>query len=138
MLWCADGTSLSATQDSSHNAAGLVFLIDGGSFGASSSSSSRIFTLSSNWSTTIKFAIEATMESQSSSYQANSALWDFTAGTIISGSTIISISSSFSTIRSSQFALIPGHTYGVTFWVGSGGTSSYIANICDASLIVFG
>jgi hypothetical protein len=129
-LWMADGTSAGA---SGYTTSGQIFLSDGSQFSASATSNVKLHTLNAAWSATTKFALECTIEA-SSPNTAFFSLWDFTANTIVSASQVSTTSTTYNVVRSSQFALIPGHVYGVTGWA----SVSSMLNITDASLIVFG
>lgn len=118
---------------------GQLFTTDGSSMIATTNpaaySMTKLFTLNSNWSSSTKFAFEATFSTAAASCVVYVDLYDITTNTMITE--IRSTSTTFSTIRSEQFTLIPGHSYGVSAWVNiyTAGNNAYIT---DASLVVFG
>jgi hypothetical protein len=123
-LWGSDGTSVSQG-----NTIGY-YLKDGSS--SSTNTASVIFTLSSNWPSSLKYAFEATIWTSNSSYIAEVSLYDVTLGQSVS-SLVTSTSTTSTVVRSGQFILTPGHGYAISVVCG-GSATMYI---CDASLIVF-
>lgn len=132
-LWLANGTIAGNTVTSSTDPALLRDGSTGGMNASSSLADSRLFTLSSKWPANLKFAMEVTFYAQSGS-TANMELWDITASSAVSSSSVSTTNTTASVIRSAQFSLIPGHVYGVGWW---NSTATYMTYITDASLIVF-
>lgn len=102
-----------------------------GSKGYNVDSSTKLITLISSWPSTLNFALEATLYG-GASQTVTAYLWDYTTNTTVSGSGLSTTATTATVIRSSQFTLVPGRTYGVTF--NNTGGAAYIT---DASLIVF-
>jgi hypothetical protein len=100
--------------------------------GTASSTATHLHTLNANWSVTTKYAFECVL--WVSSGTLNAELWDFTAGSAVSGSQISTTSTTATVIRSGQFTLMPGHVYGITFWASA---SNITINLTDASIIIF-
>lgn len=132
-LWWADGTSIATLTNI--NAAGENFLSDGSTTLATSlaTPSTKLFTLSSGWLSSQKFALEGTYWCGNSSYTAYLSLWDATSNLQVTTSQVSTTLTTASVIRSGQFTLTPGHIYAVTPW--SSATTGVA--VVDASLIVF-
>lgn len=132
-LWWYSGLVSSPNNTSTQ---GTVFISKGSTSSTSSysSSSALLCTINSNWSTSVKYAFEAAIRCSSSSGTAYAALFDITAGSIVSTSQISTTSTTSTVIRSSSFTLIPSHSYAITTWSS---VSSYSVLITDASLIIF-
>lgn len=133
-LWVyssASGAS-SATTDTSNN------YVSKGSNGSASSSSSasKLYNHSANWNPNQRFAFECSIYSGASGYTASAELWDMTGTpTKVAGSTVSVTSNAATLIRSGQFTLVPGHSYGVVIWSS---TTSYNANLTKAHLVALG
>jgi hypothetical protein len=98
----------------------------------------KLHTLSSNWSSSQKFALEASIYlNYWGGYPAYAELWDMTTNTAVTSSQISAsvTSASATVVRSGQFTLTPGHIYGIALWVSGG--SGYTAYLTKASLIAF-
>lgn len=102
---------------------GLSWLQKGstGTTTTSSSSAIRLFTLSSNWSSSQKFAFESSLYTNVSN-AAQAQLWDFTSSQAVLGSSVSTTSTTMTLIRSGLFTLVPSHVYGINAWNGSGTT----------------
>jgi hypothetical protein len=126
-LWVADGTSVSTTSNQ-------AFLKDGSS-STNGSTPTTLFTLSPTFPPTTKFAIEATIWVSNASAGAGAQLYDVTASAAVVNASVQTQSTSAVVVRSGQFTLIPGHSYGVYIFENIVG--GYTAYCCDVSLIVF-
>jgi hypothetical protein len=89
--------------------------------------------LNSGWSPLQTFAFEASMYSSNSSSTAYLALWDVTSNSLVSASQLSTTNTTPTLLRSGQFTLTPGHSYGVTIWA----SGSYNCNVTKAHLIAF-
>lgn len=76
----------------------------------------NLFTLSSSWSSSQKFAFEASILA-GTGYNASASLYDLAGFTVVS---IATVSTAFTVIRSNTFTLISGHSYGVSIYSASG------------------
>ena len=127
-LWWYSGGAVSG--------ANLNFLQKGSSSGTAgpSSPSAKLHTLNPNWSTyTTKFALEVAMSCPAGGSTIRVDLYDITNSAVVAGaSVVLTTSSVLQVIRSAQFLLAPGHSYGIRF---NGGADS--VTMTDASLIVF-
>ncbi len=131
-LWWYSG---SHNNGSTTTTPGYYFLQKGGiGLNGVSVPASNLITLSASWPMTTKYAFEVALTTTSSAMIAYAALWDITAGTIVGASQVSTTSTTFTVLRSGQFTLVSGHTYGVTLW---GSTTSYVSDATDASLIVY-
>ncbi|WP_088186036.1 hypothetical protein [Desulfosporosinus sp. FKA] len=126
-LWIYSSGYLNA---GGYNSAGNAF-VGKGTVNATASNlpNAILHKLSSSWSANTKFALECSFSGQQ--YTNYIALWDLTSGTIVSSSQISTTSTTMTSLRSSQFTLIPGHNYGITFW----NSNSYNVYISKAHLV---
>lgn len=131
-IYLADGNAATLNTTTT-----TYYLVDGGTTQANGSTSNvKTLILSSTWPPSQKFALEATIWTYASNVTGTYSLYDLTSTpTIVSGSTVTISSTTATVVRSGQFTLTPGHSYGIGFYSN---TSGYQAYICDASLIVFG
>lgn len=131
MLWWYSGGYYNQGT-SAYTSAGEAFISKGSTSPATSPSS--LIVLDSTLASDTLFAFEVGIQDADA---GNVALWDITASAVVAGSEI-SWSAELNYIhvlRSGQFALTPGHSYGITAWNPSG--TSYFIWATDASLIVF-
>lgn len=91
----------------------------------------KLHSLSSNWSTSQKFALEVSIYI-SSAASVGVQLVDITAGSSVIGASVASTSTTATLLRSGQFTLIPGHQYGVTLYTTN---ASYTAYLTKAHLV---
>lgn len=138
-LWFSNGTTTNAPTSTVDGGA----LIDGSAGltstgGTSFSVSNQLYTLSSKWLASAKFAFEACICNNTGvgNPTAYCRLYDITASTPVTASQVSmsGTSTNMTVLRSGQFTLTPGHVYAVTIWSSN---ASYAANISDASLIIF-
>jgi hypothetical protein len=125
-LWWYSGAVVSTNTNQSTN------LVGKGLTSLTSSSNKNLHTLNSNWSSTQKYAFEATLYASSGAI-CWAQLWDITSNAAVSASQISTSNTTATVIRSGQFTLTPGHIYGINLYTGN----SANVYLTDASLIVF-
>jgi hypothetical protein len=107
-----------------------------GMVGATTGNAVKLHTLSNQWSPAQQFSFECVFHTGNAvGLVCTVSLWDFTAGAIISQSSLVLNSPQntlFVTMRSPKFNLVPGRVYGVS---GRTSSSSYAPYITKASLI---
>lgn len=130
-LWVYSSGSANATLSTPSSS-----LLQKGSTNTNSPSqnATKLHTLNSSWTANQKFAFEVSIWNGSSSFTTYAALWDITAGAIVSSSQISTSSTTATLIRSGQFTLTPGHSYGVALWTSSSSGPAYLTK---AHLVAF-
>ena len=116
---------------SASTAAGDEFIgPSGGNYGPTAF---PLYTVSSSQPSSSEWAFQAILYNSTSGDTVYAALWDITAGAIVSGTTLSTTNNSIEApiLRSATLNLVPGHTYGVTLWVNAG--TGYIE---EAALIL--
>lgn len=126
-LWWYSGSTTGTAQN-------LTFLQKGSTSTSTlaTSTPANLHTLNSAWPATTKFALEVSMSTPAAT-TIRVDLYDITASALVSGSAIsLTNATAMQVVRSGQFTLTPGHTYGIRM---NGGSSN--VTMTDASLIVF-
>lgn len=133
-LWWYSGNAFQPGGQTTASGSYLVAKGTTSSYGTYSTANAKLYTVNSSWPTTTKFAFEAALNATGAT-TTYACLWDCTSNTQVSGTTIsLASSSTYTVVRSGQFTLTPGHSYGIAIWNTNG---SYGVYITDASLIVF-
>lgn len=97
------------------------------------STGTRLYKHNPDWKPEQTFCLEVSI--RTSSTTGHTGIWDFTTSSIVPGSQI-DVSNGYATVvRSGQFTLTPGRTYGVSFWQNTT-SGSFYAYINKAQLVV--
>jgi hypothetical protein len=87
----------------------------------------KLYILNSNWSSSQKFAFEASIYGANTSATYYASLWDATTNTVLPATQISTTATTATLLRSSSFTLTPGHIYGVAIYTSNASYSVYLA-----------